>query len=222
MNCPQVQKCYCFSFWTSSIIRLIALIWSGFWWKRGNATKGKQQANNNEVRTQVGKLRRILMSLYLQNQDNFVDFANFVLVWREILNICLSQIHVEASRQLEPGPSHIKPGPRVKKKKAWGPTVPFHSISFHANDCLVIDSKAPGAFTGCAWDVDQSETRVLLLSEPGISQCQYVSWGGGIHIKSIIINDFSRVNPAAPGPPISYRHWTVSGLLLVFSYQADP
>lgn len=46
--------------------------------------------------------------------------------------------------------------------------------------------------------------------------------GAGIHVKSIIINDFSRVNPAAPGPPISYRHWTVNGLLLVFSYQADP
>lgn len=32
-------------------------------------------------------------------------------------------------------------------------------VPFHANDCFVIDSKAPGAFTGCAWDVDQSETR---------------------------------------------------------------
>lgn len=105
----------------------------------------KKRAKNKEVRTQVGKLRRILMwDNICKNRDNFVDFANFVLVWREI-HVCPSQTHVKASRQLEPGPAHIKPGPGAEKRLGTNCTISFNFISCQ---CFVIDSKAPGAFTG--------------------------------------------------------------------------
>lgn len=74
-------------------------------------------------------------------------------------------------------------------------------------------SKAAGTFMVCVCDVDQSETSVLLLSGPGVSQPHH--WGGGtIHVKLIIISDFSRASSTSEGPPTSRSHLTAGGALL--------
>lgn len=215
MNCPQLQICRCFSFLTRSTIRLVSSLWSWFWWKGGNATKGKQ-AKQKEVRMHVGRLRRSLMSLCLQNQDNLVEFCQFcstLCAWHCSLTLNRARLGTSASEA-------------CAVSAAW-PQQPTATLSFN--------------FTSCQWRFccplrgTWCIHRLRTPRKPEGNTCPVVAcawcftmpirpraWVGGTQVKSIIINDFSRVSPAAPGPPITRHHSSVDGPFCVFSSQAGP